>query len=141
MNFTVYLPDDLGAWAKTNDLKLSAMFRTAVEAERERRAELEAASDGMVAQAIEVNDHDGNPVLLRFTGKPVSETGGEVTVYLLDGGGVLAVWEEEFVEFDDVDEFAAWVSEPNRDNQGREAERILGEAVGELGGRRMVELS
>jgi hypothetical protein len=37
MDITVYLPDELGKWAKENDLPLSRMLRDAVEAEQRRR--------------------------------------------------------------------------------------------------------
>jgi hypothetical protein len=44
MDITVYLPDEIGRWAKDNDVKLSAMLRQAVERERERRKHNAAGS-------------------------------------------------------------------------------------------------
>jgi hypothetical protein len=41
MDITIYLPDDLGTWAKEHDLGLSRMLRAAVEDEKRRQ---EAAS-------------------------------------------------------------------------------------------------
>lgn len=40
MNVNIYLPDDLGEWAKAHDdVKLSALLREALVQERERRGE------------------------------------------------------------------------------------------------------
>jgi hypothetical protein len=38
MDITIYLPDDLGRWAKEHDLNLSRMLREAVENEKRSRA-------------------------------------------------------------------------------------------------------
>lgn len=37
MDITIYLPDELGQWAKHNGIKLSRMLRDAVEGEKKRR--------------------------------------------------------------------------------------------------------
>jgi hypothetical protein len=37
MNITIYLPDDIGTWAKSNNINLSAMLRAAVIEERAER--------------------------------------------------------------------------------------------------------
>ena len=42
MDITVYLPDELGRWAKDNDLNLSRMLRDAVEVAREHRRQTES---------------------------------------------------------------------------------------------------
>ncbi len=45
MDITIYLPDDLGRWAKEHQLHLSRMLREAVEVEKQRReASAEAAT-------------------------------------------------------------------------------------------------
>ena len=47
MDITIYLPDDLGKWAKEHDLVLSRMLRGAVEGEkRYRDARAEATEEG-----------------------------------------------------------------------------------------------
>jgi hypothetical protein len=42
MDITVYLPDEIGRWAKNNELNLSRMLRDAVEAEQDHRENLKA---------------------------------------------------------------------------------------------------
>lgn len=55
MDITIYLPDELGKWAKENDLNLSRMLREAVEAEKHRRdARAEISDKGF--QRIEAYD-------------------------------------------------------------------------------------
>jgi post-segregation antitoxin (ccd killing protein) len=51
MDITVYLPDDLGKWAKEHDLHLSRMLREAVEIEKRRR-------DSDAALAAETTTHE-----------------------------------------------------------------------------------
>jgi hypothetical protein len=139
VNINVYLPDELGQRAKEAQLEFSALLRHAVTEELERRAELEAARDGMVSQEIEAYDRDRNPLLLRFTGKPI---GGDVGVqgYLTDEGTVIIVFEEDYTTFDNVDEFSAWVVDPTRNALDRHSEQSLDEIVAELGGRRVVNI-
>ena len=51
MNITVYLPDELGKWAKEHDLHLSRMLREAVEIEKRR-------CDASTALAAETTTHE-----------------------------------------------------------------------------------
>ena len=51
MDITVYLPDELGNWAKEHDLNLSRMLREAVEIEKRRR-------DSSAALAAETTTHE-----------------------------------------------------------------------------------
>jgi hypothetical protein len=51
MDITVYLPDELGNWARDHDLPLSRMLREAVEIEKRRR-------DASAALAAETTTHE-----------------------------------------------------------------------------------
>ncbi len=51
MDITVYLPDELGTWAREHDLHLSRMLREAVEIEKRRR-------DASAALAAETTTHE-----------------------------------------------------------------------------------
>ena len=51
MDITVYLPDELGKWAKEHDLHLSRMLREAVEIEKRR-------CDASTALAAETTTHE-----------------------------------------------------------------------------------
>jgi post-segregation antitoxin (ccd killing protein) len=55
VDITVYLPDDIGTWAKEEGLNLSATLRAEIEAERERRkARAEITAEGF--ERIETYD-------------------------------------------------------------------------------------
>ena len=55
MDITIYLPDEIGKWAKEQDLGLSRMLRDAVEDEKRRRdARAAVTSEGF--ERIEVYD-------------------------------------------------------------------------------------
>src|SRR4051794_23742821 len=60
MDITVYLPDEIGRWAKTNDLPLSRMLRKAVEDERDRREWLKAQKGGATDHIRHVVGVDGD---------------------------------------------------------------------------------
>lgn len=144
MNRNVYLPDDIDERAKAAGLNLSGLLRQAVITELDRLDTLTAARDGMTEQTIDLEDEDGNPVRLRFTGKHI--TGPDPNVYLHHEGKIIVVLDggyqmtEAFEEFDDLDEFSEWVADEQRSTLGREREATLNEAVGMLGGRRVIDL-
>ena len=60
MNITVYLPDEIGRWAKdAQDLDLSALLRTAVEREREYRDWLAEPASDIKAHELRVEGDNG----------------------------------------------------------------------------------
>jgi hypothetical protein len=78
MNITIYLPDDLGRWAKEHGLGLSRMLRGAVEAKRERQQ----AVAGTLARAqtadLPIEDDDGNTCTARLHGTLIARRDGDV---------------------------------------------------------------
>jgi len=57
MNVTIYLPDEVGKWAKEQDLPLSQMLREAVKSEKRRReAHASVAAEGFTR--VEVYDNE-----------------------------------------------------------------------------------
>ena len=136
MDITVYLPDEIGQRAKDASVKFSALLREAVINELDRIETLEQSRDGMVPQQVEIG---GNPpTLLRFTGKLIAGDMG-IAVYETDKGAVILAEDEDHAHFDDVQEFMYWVDNETRANRGRAAETVLGEAVVEFGGPRIIE--
>lgn len=75
MQLTLYLPDDLGAWAKQAGLPLSRLLRSTVEAER-RRLETVTANLGKAgAFDAEITDEDGREFTLRVHGSLLASSG------------------------------------------------------------------
>ena len=57
MNVTIYLPNEVGKWAKEQDLPLSRMLREAVKSEKRRReAHASVAAEGFTR--VEVYDNE-----------------------------------------------------------------------------------
>ena len=138
MDITTYLPDELGERAKRADLNFSRLLRGAVADELTRQDDFAAARGAMVGQEVEATDRDGNPLLLRFIGTHVG--GGDPGVYLTESGRVVVVWEDEWTQFDDVEDFGTWVNATNRNQLDREGESIVAGALTDLGGRLAVTL-
>lgn len=87
MDITIYLPDDLGKWAKDHDLGLSRMLREAVAAERTRRQAAAATLAEAAMTELDVEDDDGNGYTARIHGTQIAaqeDRGGypAVEVYL-----------------------------------------------------------
>ena len=100
MDITVYLPDEIGTWAKDNDLKLSAMLRAAVTEERDRRAAVARTLGDSAVHELRVEGRDGPSYAVRVHGALIAEQhggpAGDVYVYLTEderlfvhGGGRL----------------------------------------------------
>src|SRR5205809_5294372 len=68
MDITIYLPDELGKWAKESDLPLSRMLRDAVEAERDRRKAVDSTLAEAATFDLDVEDRDGNSYTARIHG-------------------------------------------------------------------------
>jgi hypothetical protein len=141
MDITTYLPDDVGEWAKTNDINLSATLRAAVIEERERREELAAAQDGMVQQLVDTSDrYSDSAERLRFTGKEIAGGFG-IAVYLTAAGQVLMVEEDGYETFADREAFSEWIYDAFRNNLGQDSEQALTEAAAELGLPRVTDIA
>jgi hypothetical protein len=90
MDITIYLPDELGKWAKENDLPLSRMLRDAVESEKRRRAAVEKTLGEATTHELAVEEPDGyggsESCTVRLHGALIAETDysayGSVRVYL-----------------------------------------------------------
>ena len=88
MDITVYLPEDIGQWAKTKNLNLSRLLREAVERLRTEEQEMESTLKGAELVKLPVEDRDGRSYTLRFTGVALAEhRTGEV--YLTDDERVI----------------------------------------------------
>lgn len=74
MNVTVYLPSELGEWAKQTELPLSRMLREAVEVERKRHEALAATlGNADIFEADVANDGPGFTV--RIHGALIASSG------------------------------------------------------------------
>jgi post-segregation antitoxin (ccd killing protein) len=96
MDITVYLPDELGKWAKEHDLGLSRLLRDAVEVERKRREAAARTLEGAEAHDVTVEDRDGRCFTARVHGTVIAEDGnvnGQVLVFLGKNRKVY-VWDE-----------------------------------------------
>jgi hypothetical protein len=58
MDITIYLPDELGKWAKEHDLPLSRMLRAAAEAEQHRYGAAEFLAEDVAIHRLPVADTD-----------------------------------------------------------------------------------
>jgi hypothetical protein len=95
MDITIYLPDELGKWAKENDLGLSRMLREAVEEEKRRREAETALEAGRATHKLDVrepNSHGGDDdITVRLHGtliatQDVDDGHGSTEVYLGEDG-------------------------------------------------------
>lgn len=93
MDITIYLPDELGKWAKEHELGLSRMLRDAVEAEKRRLeagATLKAKAETYLMSVAEPDDHGGTDYYTaRLHGRRIGAGclgGGDVYVYVGENG-------------------------------------------------------
>lgn len=118
MDITVYLPDDLGKWAKERELNLSRMLREAVEAEKRRREVVaglaaEATIHELAAREPSELAGDGPDIDVRLHGTLIAEQSvsghGSTEVYMgQDGKIYVHDFQGELhrdVEPDDLGEF------------------------------------
>lgn len=75
MNLSVYLPDELGNWARGADLPLSRMLRQAVEAERRRRETLTGTMGKAGIYEADVAGEDGKGFTVRVHGSLIAFSG------------------------------------------------------------------
>jgi len=96
MDITIYLPDELGKWAKEQDLPLSRMLRDAVEAEKRRREAVavlaaEATIHELAAREPSEPAGDGPDIEVRLHGtliaaEVVNDGQASTEVYLGEDG-------------------------------------------------------
>ena len=93
MDVTIYLPDEVGTWAKEHELNMSRMLRAEIEAERERRRATAELLDGAMTYEMPVEDN-GRAYTARLHGRQLGKAArwrGEVyfgedkRLYLYDG--------------------------------------------------------
>lgn len=87
MDITVYLPDELGAWAKESGLNLSRMLREAVRREQDL-AESRKARQGEMATHKLMVDVDGDYVNVRLRAKELAWDGGNQWLYATPDGHI-----------------------------------------------------
>jgi hypothetical protein len=117
MDITVYLPDELGQWAKETGLNLSATLRGGVEAERRRRSAMAATLEDSEAHELPVTDQDGRSYTVRLHGAIIADPGDgtdgllvflgkDERVYVFDGRRDQALHEDV-----DPDELRDWLDQ------------------------------
>jgi hypothetical protein len=132
VDITIYLPDELGKWAKENDLGLSRMLRKAVEVEKQHRdARAKVAADGF--ERVEVYDSKRDRGVT-FQGRGIGRSyDREMMEAWLTPKGAIAVHDAEVDElyiYASYDEFAA-------DNLPAD---LVAEVAGALGEKYVEEL-
>lgn len=95
MDITIYLPDELGKWAKENHLVLSRMLREAVKAEKRRREAAATLEAGTATHKLDVREPNGyggsDDITVRLRGtliatQDVDDGHGSTEVYLGEDG-------------------------------------------------------
>lgn len=127
MDITIYLPDELGQWAKSDpSVNLSRMLRDELESLRaERRAVAKAISDAKPFKR-EVEDKDGRRFKLRFTGVRLAvENRRDVEVFLTDDERVL-VYDGEKLDYSVVDDAEGELRDLLADDQYIDVMNALG---------------
>lgn len=112
MDITLYLPDDLGQWAKAQDgLNLSKLFRAAVIDLRERTEATERTLAESDVHELDALDDDGVSYTARLHGAVIGGDPEDLvsTAYLLDDGRVVVFDGERLVFLRDPDEMREWL--------------------------------
>ena len=134
MDITIYLPDEIGKWAKENDLGLSRMLREAVEDEKRRRdARAAVTSEGF--GRVEVWD-DTRDRKVAFEGREIGRedfgTDGDVTAYLTPKDAIAVYSDIGPGRLDVYDEFAAFAEDVQENwRGGRDLLAQVADALGE----------
>ena len=85
MDITVYLPDELGSWAKDAGINFSATLRGAVQSERTRAAMQDAAG---IYELVVQDPQTRWAFNARFHGTPLHDLLGDTQAYLSEDGKV-----------------------------------------------------
>lgn len=129
MDITIYLPDELGKWAKEHNLGLSRMLRESVEDEKRRRdAAAKAAADDFAR--IEVYD-DKRDREVSFQGREIGYADYlDQTAYLTPKNAIVvhSADRQQLWIYDDYQEFLGDSDEPNHPD---EMTAQVAEALGE----------
>jgi hypothetical protein len=136
MDVTCYLPDEVGKWAKENDLGLSRLLRAAVEEEKQRR-EARAGISEHGFERVEVYD-DQKERDVAFRGREIArdyDTGQ--AAYLTEGGAIVVTDQGMFSTFDAWDDLAG---QDERDTRARPPEALMMQIADALGERYVEEL-
>ena len=88
MDITIYLPDELGQWAKDAGLNLSQTLRSEVEAERHRRTAVDQTLESAGVVRLRVEGRDGRTYTARLHATTLHEETGDVQAYLGEDGRV-----------------------------------------------------
>lgn len=83
MDITVYLPDEIGAWAKASELNLSRLLRDAVEEEKGRQEAVADALEGAEEIELDLESDEGHQYVGTFVGNVIAK-GEDSEVYLTD---------------------------------------------------------
>lgn len=95
MDITVYLPDELGNWARDHDLHLSRMLCEAVEAEKRRREASAALAAETTTHELAVSE-PGSPGGTGGTGDYTARLHGVlIATQHLGGGGSIDIYAGE----------------------------------------------
>ncbi len=87
MDITVYLPDDIGGWAKDNGVNLSATLRAALLEERDRRLERSEIAAGGKTYDLRIEGEHGS-YTARLHAKELASDGRNQWLYLAADGTV-----------------------------------------------------
>lgn len=136
MDITIYLPDELGRWAKDAGLKLSQMLRVEVESERRRRAAVERGVEKAAVVELRVEGKDGHSYTARLHGTPLHKEGGDVQAYLGENQRVYVYDDRDNTlrTHDESMDMGVWLaSYLKKEELYIEAMDTLGEAVVDVG--------
>lgn len=120
MNHNIYLPDELGRWAKDNHINLSATLREALRRERDRAESVKSARGEAAIHKLTV-ETDNEHATVRLLAKELAWDGSNKWLYSTPDGGVFVydgdaeclygVEDDEpqpAVTYADEDGFAEW---------------------------------
>jgi hypothetical protein len=131
VDITVYLPDELGSWAKDNKLNFSATLRAAVEDERKQRAALATALEDASSYDLRIEEHaTGKSYTARLHGTQIAgELGNDTSVVFLGKDELIYVYDTDksrLYEGVQVSDLRKWLT---RDADYARAMIALGEPV------------
>jgi len=131
MDITVYLPDDLGSWAKDNKVNFSATLRAAIEDQRKQQAAVATAlKDASTHDLSIAEDATGKSYTARLHGILIAgELGNDTSVVFLGKDELIYVYDAENSRLYDgvqVSDLRNWLT---RDADYARAMLALGEPV------------
>jgi hypothetical protein len=117
VDITVYLPDEIGARAKREQLKLSRLLRDAVQTELDRRDALHALLGEPQIYEVDLMTEEERRYTGRITGKLVVEVAG-YRLFVTEDQRFLVVVEDEY-EYEElhggvraaVERLAGWLAD------------------------------